>query len=425
MQMISVAIVYITEGNKLFIAILFFMLMSFFLSGSETALTAVNKMKIKTRADQQDVKSQKLLKLVSKPDELITAILIGNNVANIMLPTLVTIMAIEYGINVGIATGILTIALIIFAEVLPKSIAATFSEKVSYLVFPAISGLLILLKPLTYLLSKFTRFIIKLMAKDNADEVSISKEELMTMVDIATTEGTFKNEETKRIKGVIDFYNMDVRDALKTPRMDIVGIPLDSTYESIRDIVISNNYTRYPVYKEDMDNIVGVFHSKQLLEWSLEENKDLQEFIDTRPLFVIEALSIEKLFKMMLKEKKHIAIVLDEYGGTKGIISHEDIIEAMLGQEIEDETDLNEEVLIDELTDSHIVCHGKLGIRRLNEVFKTKIPEDEDILAGFLFKEFGHFPKVGETLEYHHLHFRIKEIEDNKLTQVEITKRTI
>jgi putative hemolysin len=399
------------------------MFMSFFLSGSETALTAVNKMKIKTRADNDDSKSKKLLNLVSKPDELISAILIGNNIANIMLPTLVTIIAIEYGINVGIATGVLTVVLIIFCEVLPKSIAASLSEKVAYLVFPVIAGLMVIFKPLTFLLSKFTGMVIKLLAKENADEVSFSKEELMTMVDIATTEGTFKNEETKRIKGVIDFYDMDVRDALKTPRMDIVGIPLNSKYDEVRDIVISNNYTRYPVFKEDMDNIVGVFHSKQLLAWSLEEHKTLEEFTDNRPLFVIEALSIEKLFKMMLKEKKHLAIVLDEYGGTKGIISHEDIIEAMLGQEIEDETDLDEEVLIEELTDSHIVCNGKLGIRRLNEVFKTKIPEDEDILAGFLFKEFGHFPKEGETLDYHHLHFHVKKIEENKLKQVEITKK--
>lgn len=407
----------------MYLAILFFLFMSFFLSGSETALTAVNKMKIKTRADNDDKKSQQLLKLISKPEELITAILIGNNVANIMLPTLVTIIAIEYGINVGIATGVLTVVLIVFAEVIPKSIAASYSERISYIVFPVISALLVILKPVTFLLSKITGFIIKLLAKDNGDEVTFSKEELMTMVDIATTEGTFKNEETKRIKGVIDFYDMDVRDALKTPRMDIVGIPFDSSYEYVRNIVINNNYTRYPVYKEDMDNIVGVFHSKLLLAWSLEPEKTLEEFTDNSPLFVIEALSIEKLFKMMLKEKKHLAIVLDEYGGTKGIISHEDIIEAMLGQEIEDETDLDEEVLIEELTDSHIVCHGKLGIRRLNEVFKTKIPEDEDILAGFLFRELGHFPKEGETLEYHHLHFLIKKIEDNKLVQVEITKK--
>lgn len=328
----------------MFIAIAFFMFMSFFLSGSETALTAVNKMKLKTRAEHHDVKSQKLLKLVSKPDELITAILIGNNIANIMLPTLVTIIALKYDFNVGLATGILTVVLIIFAEVLPKSIAASFADNIAYLVFPVIRVLLYILKPVTFLLSRFTRAIVRLLAKDKINSVSVSKEELMIMVDIATVEGTFKNEETKRIKGVIDFYSLDVRDVLKTPRMDIEGIPYNSTFDQTREIVLSNKYTRYPVFMGNMDHIIGVFHAKQLLAWSLEPKKVLEEFADNNPLFVYEFHSIETVFKMMMKERKHLAIVLDEYGGTKGIISHEDIIEAMLGQEIEDETDEDDKV---------------------------------------------------------------------------------
>ncbi|WP_026582980.1 hemolysin family protein [Bacillus sp. J33] len=407
----------------MFIAILFFMLMSFFLSGSETALTAVNKMKLKTRAENNDKKAQKILELVSKPDELITGILIGNNVANIMLPTLVTIIAIEYGINVGVATGILTVALIIFAEVIPKSIAATFADRIAYLVFPIIRLLLIILKPLTWLLSKLTRAIIKLLSKNTPESVSVSKEELITMVDIATSEGTFQAEETQRIKGVIDFYKLDVRDALKTPRMEIEGIPFDATIDEAKDIVMDNRFTRYPVYKENMDNIIGVFHSKLLLAWSNHPDKTLKDFTDLEPLFVYEFHRIDKVFKMMMRERKHLAIVLDEYGGTEGIITHEDILEAMLGQEIEDETDEDSEVLIEELTENHIIVHAKLAIRRINEAFKTKIPEEEDILAGFLLKEMGHFPEEGETFEYHHLHFEIKSIEDNRLKLVEIKKK--
>lgn len=407
----------------MFIAIIFFLLMSFFLSGSETALTAVNKMKIKTKAENGDKKSERLLNLVSKPDELITAILIGNNIANIMLPTLVTIIALQYGFNVGLATGILTVVLIIFAEVLPKSIAATFSERIAYMVFPVIRIIMLIFKPLTFLLSRFTRLVIKFLAKDSEEPVSFSKQELMTMVDIAASEGTFRNEETQRIKGVIDFHELDVRDALKTPRTEVVGVPINSTYEQTRQIVLENKYTRYPVYKENMDNIVGVLHSKQLLEWSLNTEKSLEELMDDNPLFIFEFHSIDKVFKMMLKERKHIAIVLDEYGGNRGIITHEDIIEAMIGQDIKDETDENEEILIYELTDSHIICNGKLALRRLNEVFKTKIPEDEDVLSGFLLKELGHFPEVGETYEYHHLHFEVKLIDENKLKQIEITKK--
>lgn len=397
--------------------------MSFFLSGSETALTAVNRTKIQTKADDDDIKSKKLLKLVSNPNELITAILIGNNISNIMLPTLVTIVAINHGFSVGLATGILTVVLIIFAEVVPKSIAATFSESIAYAVSPIIRILVIALKPLTYLLSKFTGVIISLISRGTINHATVSKEELKTMVDIALNEGTFHHDETHHIKGAIDFYSKDVRDALKTPRIEIEGIPLDSSFEEAREIVLSNNYTRYPVYKENMDHIVGVFHSKLLLQWSVNPTKTLNDFTDLEPLFVSETSSIEKVFKMMLKEKKHLAIVIDEYGGTTGILTNEDIIEAMIGLEIEDETDEVEDVLIDELTDSQIVCHGKLAIRRLNEVFRTKIPEDEDILAGFLFKEFGYIPEEGEELDYHHLHFEVLEMEDNKLNKVKIIKK--
>ncbi len=398
--------------------------MSFFLSGSETALTAANKMKMKTRAELHDKKAENLLKLVSKPDQFITAILIGNNIANIMLPTLVTIIAIDYGFNVGVATGILTAVIIVFSEVLPKSIAATFADKVSYLVAPVIRVLVVVLKPITFLLSLFTRAVIKVISNGKVEEVSFSKEELKTMVDIASTEGTFKSEETQRIKGIIDFHSKNVRDALKTPRIDIVGLPFDASYEHARDFALDNQHTRYPVYKEDMDNIIGVFHSKQLLEWSLNPERGIEEFTDNTPLFVYEFAPIERVFKMMLKEKKHLAIVLDEYGGTMGIISNEDIIEAMIGQDIEDETDDDSEVLIKELTDSHIICHGKLAIRRINEVFKTRIPEEKDILAGFLLNELGHIPVPGETLEYHHLHFEIIEVDDYKLNEVKITKKT-
>ncbi|MEW9110331.1 hemolysin family protein [Cytobacillus gottheilii] len=405
------------------IAIIFFMLMSFFLSGSETALTAVNKMKLKTRAENNDTKAAKLLETVSKPDELITAILIGNNIANIMLPTLVTVIAIEYNFNVGIATGILTVALIIFAEVLPKSIAASLADRVAFIVYPVIRILMIVLKPLTFLLSRFTRMVIRLVSKEDPDAVSVSREDLITMVDIATVEGTFKNEETQTIKGVIDFYSLDVRDALKTPRMDIIGIPYDSEFDSARDIVLNNHYTRYPVYKENMDNIIGVFHSKYLLSWSVEDGKTLHDYTDNEPLFVYEFHSIEKVFKLMTKERKHMAIVLDEYGGTRGIISHEDIIEAMLGQEIEDETDEDATILIDELTDTHIICNAKLAIRRINDVFKSRIPEDEDILAGFLLKELGYFPEEGEKFDYQHLEFEILTVIDNRIDQVKIEKK--
>ncbi|MBM7579017.1 hemolysin family protein [Jeotgalibacillus terrae] len=408
-----------------FIAIAALLFASFFLSGSETALTAVNKMKVKTRAEQGDRAAEKLLKQVSKPDQMITTILIGNNISNILLPVLVTVIAIEYNIEVALATGILTVTLIIFSEVLPKTIAATFADRIAYIVAPVIRILMTIFKPITWFLSKFTNIVIRILSKGDIKEATITKEELRTMVDIASTEGTFLGDESLRIKGVLDFQKKDVGDAMKTPRVDIIGIPIETTYEEVRDYVIDNPYTRYPVYKENMDNIVGVFHSKQVIEWSLTPEKPLTEFMDNDPLFTVETTSIERIFKRMLQAKKHFAIVLDEYGGTLGIITHEDIIEAMIGQEIADENDDEEESWIDELTERTIVCHGKLNIHRLNEVFSTKIPEEQDVLAGFVLKEIGHLPEEGDEFDYQHLRVTVLEMEKNKITKVRIEKRMI
>ncbi|KIL52803.1 hemolysin family protein [Jeotgalibacillus campisalis] len=408
-----------------FIAIALLLFVSFFLSGSETALTAVNKMKVQTRAEKGEIAAEKLLNTVSKPDKMITTILIGNNIANIMMPTLVTIVALRYGFSIGIATGILTVTIIIFAEVIPKTIAATFADRIAFIVSPVIRFLMVILSPITFLLSQLTNIVIRILSKGHIKEATITKEELRTMVDIASTEGTFLNDESLRIKGVLDFQHKDVGDAMKTPRVDIVGMPSDFTYEEARNYVVDNPYTRYPVYKENMDNIIGVFHSKQVIEWSMNPDLPFSEFIDDDPLFTVESTSIERIFKRMLQAKKHFAIVLDEYGGTLGIITHEDIIEAMIGQEISDENDDEEEVWIDELTDKHIICHGKLAIHRLNDVFKLKLPEEQDVLAGFVLKEFGHLPEEGEEFDYQHLRFTVMQMEKNKITKVKIDKRMV
>ncbi|OZU89366.1 hemolysin [Virgibacillus indicus] len=402
------------------IAIIFLLFVSFFFSGSETALTAANKMKLQTKANNNDKKSAKLLDLLSKPDEFITSILIGNNIANIVLPTLVTMLAIEYGINAAIATAVLTITIIIFSEVIPKSIAATFPDKIAYIVFPVIRSVMFIFKPLTLLLNGMTRFIIRFLSKGEIQEASISKAELRTMVDIAGEEGTFKKDESHRIKGILDFHNLDVKDVLKTPRIDMIALPHTASFEEVRDVAIQNPYTRYPIFNEDIDNIVGVFHSKYLLKWSMDPEKSLKSFSDMDPLVIYEFHSIEQIFRKMTQEKKHMAIVLDEYGGTEGILTHEDVIEAMIGLEIEDEMDIDR--LIEKSTETEIICDGKIPLHRLNSQFNTEIPEEEDVLAGYILKELNRFPEEGEAFERNNLTFKILEIEGRTLKKVQIVK---
>ncbi|MBP1970193.1 Mg2+/Co2+ transporter CorB [Virgibacillus natechei] len=405
------------------IAIILLLFVSFFFSGSETALTATNKMKLQTRADNQDKKAGKLLKVVSKPEEFITAILISNNVSNIVLPTLVTMLAVEYGFNVALASAILTVAIIIFSEVIPKSVAAAFPERISFLVHPVIRGVMFILKPLTLLLNGMTGFIIRLLSKGQENNASVSKAEIRSMVEVARTEGVFKREESYHIKGVLDFYNLDVKDVMKTPRVELVALPHTADYEEARNIAIQNPYTRYPIYKGNMDVLVGIFHSKYLLSWSIKPEKSLQSFSDMDPMVVYEFHSIEWVFRKMTQEKKHMAVVLDEYGGTEGVLTHEDIIESMIGLEIEDEMDHANDTLVEKVTDKEIICDGKIPLHRLNSIFLTKIPEEEDVLNGYLLKELNHFPEEGEILEKYDLDFRILEVEGRTIKRVQIVKK--
>lgn len=404
-------------------AIFILLLVSFFFSGSETALTATNKMKLQTKVDNNDKKAEKLLDLISRPSEFITTILIGNNIANILLPTLVTSLAIQYGFNVGIASAILTITIIVFSEVIPKSVAAAFPNRISMVVSPIIRFFVFVLKPVTKVLNWLTDRITNWLSKGNsADDVSVSKEELRSMVDIADSEGTFNEAESNRIKGVLDFYNLDIKDVLKTPRVDIIALPSDASFEEVREVAIQNPFSRYPVYDKDIDDIVAVFHSKYLISWSMDPEKPLNTYSYSDPLIVFEFQQIEWVFRKMTKERQHMAIVLDEYGGTEGILTHEDAIEAMIGLEIEDETDIEGEKIVEKLTDNEIICDGKITLHQLNSLFDTDIPEDEDVLAGYLLKEFNEFPEKGEVIERDNLTFKVLEVEGRMVRKIQINK---
>ncbi|WP_436861062.1 hemolysin family protein [Staphylococcus caeli] len=323
------------------IAIIILLFASFFFSGSETALTAANRMKIQTDAQEGNKKAGKLAKLLNKPSEFITTILIGNNIANIILPTLVTILAVDLGVNVGIATAVTTVAIIIISEVIPKSIAATYPDRMSRLVYTPITFFVILFKPITKILNALTDLINKAISNNTEESKRFSKEEIRQMVNIAGSEGAFNEMERNRIQGVMDFERLKITDIDTTPRINVTAFPSDISYEEAYETVVSNPYTRYPVYGEDIDDIIGVFHSKYLLAWSREPNNDILKYT-SEPLFVNEHNRAEWVLRKMTVSRKHLAIVLDEFGGTDAIVSHEDLIEEMLGMEIEDEMDEEE-----------------------------------------------------------------------------------
>lgn len=329
------------------IAIIILIFVSFFFSGSETALTAANKVKLQTESRKGDVQAKKLLALLNKPREFITTILIANNSANIVLPTLVTILAVKQGWNVGIASLIITVVVIIVSEVIPKSIAATYPDAISRIVYPVIRFFVIILKPITKILNGLTGYINRLLANDRFQSETMSKEEIRTMVTIAGAQGAFNENERDRLQSVLTFQQLRVNDVDTTPRVNVTAFSIDTPYEEVYEIIMSHPYTRYPVYDEDIDDIVGVFHSKYLLIWSRHHDKSLKDYI-SKPLFVNEHNKAEWVMRKMIATRKHIAIVLDEYGGTDAIITMEDLIEQLLGLDIEDEMDQHEQNKVDE-----------------------------------------------------------------------------
>ncbi|KQL37583.1 hemolysin [Psychrobacillus sp. FJAT-21963] len=408
-----------------FVLLGFALLVSFFLSGSETALTTVNRTKVRLRAEQGERAAEKLLVLLSKPDRMIITILVGNTIANIAATVLLILIAENYQWNIAWSVVTLTVLIILFAEVLPKTIAGTFSESIVYIIAPFIRLLVQLLRPITFLIAGLINMIIRIGSNGAVRETTISKEELLNMVDIASTNGTFEEEESERLKGILDFPNKDVSDVLSTHRTEVVAIPLQATYEEVRDTILEHFYTRYPVYDEDMDTIVGMFYSKKLIEWSMVPSTSLDEIIDKEPLFVVQTLSVERVFKLMLTHKKHMAIVLDEYGGTLGIVTHEDLLEEMIGQEIEDETDHDEEILVHEMTENQLICAGRLEIEEVNQMFNINIINENDTIGGFILDQLGHVPEENEQFTYENLLFEVNEMDRSRIAKLTIIKKEI
>lgn len=402
--------------------IILLFLLSIFFSLSETALTSLSQVKLQTQAKNDDKKAKKLLQLTDNPGELHMVTNIGNNTVDLTIVALVVYWTLGTEIHAVLAAALAIIAIILFAEIIPQAIARAIPMEIASFVSPLIRLMMKILKPVIFVLDKTAKMIANRFNKDGDEEFTVSKDELKALVELADMEGTFRSDESYRIMGVLDFYNLNVRDVMKTPRVDIVALPITATYEEVRDFAIDNRFTRYPVYDGDIDNIVGIMHTKYLLSWSVEPERKLEEFIDRDPLVVYEFQPIEGIFRKMTKHRRHMAIVLDEYGGTEGIITHEDIIEGMIGLEIHDEMDEEDEVLIEKLTPTKVICDGKVTLHRLNTIFQTEIPEEEDVLAAYLLSEFKDFPKAGDVLEREKLKFKILSVEDRSIRRVQIMK---
>jgi putative hemolysin len=360
-------------------------------------------------------------KLIEDPNKLLGAILVGNNVVNIGASAIATSLFISLFKENGavIATAFMTILVLIFGEITPKSLAAQNSETVSLKVSKIISIVVIVLSPIVFIFNYVSKFIIMLFGGNpDAHQPFITEEELRTMVDVSHEEGVLEVEEKEMIQNVFEFGDLQAKDAM-IQRTDVVGIDVEDTYDDIVEKFQEDHFSRMPIYEESIDDIIGILNVKDLAFVDKDrDNFDIKKYMRD-PYYTFEFKKITELFQEMREEKIHMAIVLDEYGGTAGIITIEDLIEEIVG-DIEDEYD-EEDDEIKIVNENEYIIDGSTRINIVNEAIGTNIESEEfESIGGVLIGELGRLPEEGEEVSFDNIKLIVESLEKNRIKNIRL-----
>ncbi|MBK1813465.1 HlyC/CorC family transporter [Clostridium sp. YIM B02505] len=406
-----------------FIILVVLLVLSSFFSAAETALMSLSKIRIRHLVEE-NIKGAKLVKkLTEEPNKLLGSILIGNNVVNIgasALATTVTARLVKSDWGVAIATAVMTILILIFGEITPKSLAKQKSEAVSLRVIGPISLVVSILKPFVFIFNKISLIFIKMLGGETTiSQQFITEEELKTIVNVSEEEGVLEIEEKQMIYNVFEFGDLQVKDVM-VQRIDIIAASVEVTYEEIIQIIKDEQFSRIPVYGETIDDILGVLNVKDLiLAEDVKNNFLVKDYMRT-PLYTFEFKKITELFSEMKKTRNHMAVVLDEYGGTVGIVTIEDLVEEIVG-EIEDEYDDETDKHIEVVKEDEYIVDGSMRINDLNELIGIKIESEEfDSIGGFIIGQIGKMPEEKEEVSYINTRFVVEEVERNRIKKVRI-----
>ena len=411
------------------IVLLILLVFSAFFSSAETCLTTVNKMRIKSMADEKVKNAALVLKLVEDPTKLLSSILIGNNIVNLSASSLTTSFAIGLAKSLGfstmvsaitgLATGILTVIIIIFGEILPKSFATTNAEKMALAYAKPIYALTTILTPLSFIFDKISHGLLILLHIDQSDKPSITENELRTIVDVSHEEGVIESEERQMITNVVDFGDSLAKDVM-VPKMDVEFADVNLSYEELIECYSKEKFTRMPVYSESRDNVVGIINLKDLFFYQGSKKDFNIANVMREPYFTYEYKKISELFFEMKQESIPMAIVLDEYGATSGILTIEDLTEEIVG-EIRDEYDANEEDEITKIDDETYILLGVAKLDDIDEALGIKIESDDyDSIAGHIINLLDHFPDAGESVSDKYAEYTVLEATKNKIDKVRL-----
>lgn len=396
------------------------LLFSAFFSGSETALFALDRMRLNYLVQKKRRHAAQLEHLLSEPERLLGTLLVSNNVINIALSVFATTFLVGvFGEKNSefLTILILTPLLLIFGEVTPKTYAARHAESVSFLVLPVIRLCMLLLGPVVWIVSGFSRLITRIFGSD-ADRPSISEDEIRTIISSGEQSGAVAQEKQLMLHGVFELAHIQVRDVM-VPRPEIIGIELQTSFHDLLRLIQNAPHSRFPVYDEHLDKIVGVIHAKDILRYvDRPDEFCLQERVRA-PYFVPESKRIETLLQSFRRLRMHMAIVVDEYGAVEGLVTMEDIVEQIVG-EIDDEYDVAE-VSFQEIAPRHYLIVGGESVRSVNKRFALELSEEHvTTMAGFLLRQFGTIPAEGAHCSAQGVTFVVRKVGGRRIEEIEL-----
>jgi len=401
------------------LGLLLLFVFSAFFSGSETALMAIDRLRVKYLADKGRPGARQLDALLARPEGLLSAILIGNNLVNIMASVFATALFLElFGARGELMTIlVLTPLLLIFSEIFPKTLAANYPEQISFVVLHPIRFIMWALKPIIVVVGGLSHFFARLFSRSEPRPL-ISEDEIRSIIEFGEQSGVVHIDKRRMLHGVIDLSEMRVRDVM-VPRTEVVGIAVDTPFDVLVNLCAKARHSRFPVYEEDLDRVVGVIHSKEVLSYLDRPGEFSLREVTRPPYFVPEAKPIESLLQAFRRKHLHLAVVVDEYGGVEGIVTLEDIIEEIIG-EIQDEYD-DEEALVHSAGPDRFLVDGSATLRYINRRFALSLSEEHvNTLAGFLLHTLGSIPAQGDVCEVDGVRLTVREVEDRRIEMIEL-----
>lgn len=414
-----------SDSIALIIAIVILMFFSSFFSASETAFITFNKIKMKNLANTGNKTAKAVLELNENYDKLLTTVLIGNNIVNITMASVSTVLFIKYfqGNGATISTVFITILVLIFGEITPKTLSKNHSDAFCLASCGILKFFCLIFSPLSFIFTKWQDLLAVIVKSSN--NTAITDEELITIVDEAKEEGGLDSGESELIKSAIEFNDVTASEIL-TPRVDIVAVPIDSIPDEITSTFHKSGFSRIPVYDDSIDNVIGILHEKDFYSMILSGKNDIKSVL-SKPVFVSKHIKISGLLKIFQSSKCHIALVSDEFGGLLGIVTMEDIIEELIG-DVWDEHDEVENLISAEGSDSFIIDCA-LELDEFAEIFDIKFEDDENDLPqtvnGWLIMKFGNFPEPGETLDLNNIHIEILKVDATKISKIKVKKQPL